>query len=321
MAGGLVALLDDVAALAKLAAASLDDIGAGVSKASVKAIGVVVDDTAVTPAYLRGFAAKRELPMVKRIAIGSLRNKLVFILPVAMLLSEFLPGAIAYLLIFGGLFLCYEGAEKVYEAFFAGHEAPEETIQAAHSPEHEQKMVSGAIRTDLILSAEIMAISLAAVTDQPFITRLFIMIGVALVITLVVYGTVALIVKMDDVGLALAERDGKFVPGLGRGLVKAMPKVMAVIATVGTGAMLWVGGHIVIANVAEAFWHGPLDVLHIIEVFVADLAPAGIAAVSTWTTETVLSAIVGLVLGAIIVLVVHFIPRRNKMNADPEPAH
>jgi predicted DNA repair protein MutK len=207
VSGGLVALLDDVAALAKLAAASVDDVGAAAGKASAKAVGVVVDDTAVTPNYVRDFAAARELPMIKKIAVGSLRNKIVFILPVAMLLSQFLPQAMTWLLLLGGTYLAFEGAEKVYGAL-AGHheESGAELAAAPGTPEHEKLMVSGAIRTDFILSAEIMAISLAEVAHEPFVSRAIILVVVAIAITILVYGVVAVIVKMDDIGLKLAER-------------------------------------------------------------------------------------------------------------------
>ena len=178
MAGGLVALLDDVAAITKAATATLDDVAAAAGKASVKATGVVVDDTAVTPRYVHGFTPDRELPIIRKIAIGSIRNKLLIILPVAMLLSQFLPGALPYLLIVGGAFLCYEGAEKVYEAI-AGHH--EEVVEPSErGPEFEKMMISGAIRTDLILSAEIMIISLDSVENEPFVTRLLVLIAVAL---------------------------------------------------------------------------------------------------------------------------------------------
>ncbi|MEE2031990.1 DUF808 domain-containing protein, partial [Rhodococcus chondri] len=239
MAGGLVALLDDVAALAKVAAASVDDVGAAAGRASVKAAGVVVDDTAVTPRYVHGFTPDRELPIIRKIAIGSIRNKILIILPVAMILSQFLPQALPYLLIAGGLFLCYEGAEKVYEALTGGHH--EEDIPAAmRGADVEKSMISGAIRTDLILSAEIMVISLSSVEEEPFFTRLAVLLVVAVLITVLVYGVVALIVKMDDVGLALAQRRSSFTQRIGRGLVAAMPKVMAVLTGVGIAALLWV---------------------------------------------------------------------------------
>ncbi|WP_420749656.1 DUF808 domain-containing protein [Rhodococcus sp. O3] len=314
MAGGLVALLDDVALIAKAAAASIDDVGAAAGKASVKAAGVVVDDTAVTPRYVHGFTPDRELPIIRKIAIGSIRNKLLIILPVAMILSEFLPQALPYLLIAGGLFLCYEGAEKVYEALTGGHghHEEEDATAAEKGPAFEKTMVSGAIRTDLILSAEIMVISLSSVEDEPFLTRLLVLIVVAILITALVYGVVALIVKMDDVGLALAGRDSKFSQKIGRGLVAAMPKVMSVLTVVGIAAMLWVGGHILIVNVGEAGFHWPADRLHDLEHWFGELVHGGFGGVLSWTAGTVASALVGLVLGALVVLIMHLIPERKK---------
>ncbi|AKE91199.1 ABC transporter [Rhodococcus sp. WB1] len=314
VAGGLVALLDDVAALTKAAAASIDDIGAAAGKAGVKAAGVVVDDTAVTPRYVHGFTPDRELPIIRKIATGSIRNKLLIILPVAMLLSQFLPQALPYLLIAGGLYLCYEGAEKVYEALTGGHH-DEDATAGQSGPEFEKSMVSGAIRTDLILSAEIMVISLASVEDEPFLTRLLVLVVVAILITALVYGAVALIVKMDDVGLSLARRRSSFSRRFGRGLVAAMPKVMTVLTVVGIAAMLWVGGHILLVNVGEAGFHWPADRLHDLEHWFGDLVHGGFGGVLSWTAGTVASALVGLVVGAIIVLIAHLIPKRKKRGA------
>ncbi|MCA1005482.1 DUF808 domain-containing protein [Rhodococcus hoagii] len=312
MAGGLVALLDDVAAIAKAAAASIDDVSAAAGKASIKAAGVVVDDTAVTPRYVHGFSPKRELPIIRKIATGSIRNKLLIILPVAMILSQFLPQALPYLLIAGGLFLCYEGAEKVYEALTGGHHEDEDAAAAQDGPEREKTMVSSAIRTDLILSAEIMVIALSSVEDEPFLTRLMVLIVVAILITILVYGVVAVIVKMDDVGLALAQRKSTVSQKIGRGLVAAMPKVMAVLTVVGIAAMLWVGGHILIVNVGEAGFHWPADRLHDLEHWFGELVHGGFGGVLSWTAGTVASAVVGLILGAIVVLIAHLIPKRKK---------
>lgn len=315
MAGGLVALLDDVAAIAKAAAASIDDVSAAAGKASIKAAGVVVDDTAVTPRYVHGFSPKRELPIIRKIATGSIRNKLLIILPVAMILSQFLPQALPYLLIAGGLFLCYEGAEKVYEAITGGHHEDEDAPAAQDGPEREKAMVSSAIRTDLILSAEIMVIALSSVEDEPFLTRLMVLIVVAVLITILVYGVVAVIVKMDDVGLALAQRKSTVSQKIGRGLVAAMPKVMAVLTVVGIAAMLWVGGHILIVNVGEAGFHWPADRLHDLEHWFGELVHGGFGGVLSWTAGTVASAVVGLILGAIVVLIAHLIPKRKKSAA------
>ncbi|MGB3368999.1 MAG: DUF808 family protein, partial [Rhodococcus sp. (in: high G+C Gram-positive bacteria)] len=234
MAGGLVALLDDVAALARLAAASIDDVGAATGKATAKAAGVVIDDAAVTPQYVRGLAAERELPIIKRIAIGSLRNKLLIILPIALLLSQFLPWLLTPILMLGGCYLAYEAVHKIWGVVF-GHGAHH--AEAADEPKDEDSVVSGAVRTDLILSAEIMVIALDTIASEGFWNRLIILAVVAVVITIVVYGVVGLIVKMDDIGLRLAEKSSGIVEKFGRGLVKAMPKVMSVLSVVGTAAM------------------------------------------------------------------------------------
>jgi predicted DNA repair protein MutK len=305
MAGGLVALLDDVAALVKLAAASVDDVGAAAGRASVKATGVVVDDTAVTPRYVQGLEPERELPIIKRIALGSLRNKLLIILPVIMLLSQFLPWLLTPILMIGGAYLAYEGAEKVWE-LVSGHRA-----EAADAGEvDEDAVVSGAVRTDFILSAEIMVIALNEVASEPFVSRLIILVVVALLITGLVYGVVGLIVKMDDVGLNLANRESGAAQKIGRGLVKGMPTLLSVLSTVGIAAMLWVGGHILLVGIDELGWHALYDVLHHIEEGVAGVA--GIGGVLAWGVNTLASALLGLVVGAIIVAVMHVIPRRSK---------
>jgi predicted DNA repair protein MutK len=205
MAGGLVGLLDDVAALAKLAAASVDDVGVAAGRASLKAAGVVVDDTAVTPTYVHGLAANRELPIIRRIATGSLRNKLLFILPVALLLSEIAPTVVEVILMLGGTYLCYEGAHKIVHAL--KHDDHDHDVPAAAlGPDAEKATIRGAIRTDFILSAEIMVIALKEVIDEPLVSRAIILAVVAIAITFLVYGVVAAIVKMDDLGLALTRR-------------------------------------------------------------------------------------------------------------------
>lgn len=242
MAGGLAALLDDVAVLARLAAASVDDVAAASGRAGVKAMGLVIDDAAVTPRYVHGFTPNRELPIVWKIAVGSLRNKLLFILPVVLLLSQFLPGLMTPILMVGGLYLAYEGAEKVYEVFGGHQEHKPSEPAAAQGADTEKTMVSGAIRTDFILSAEIMVISLNEVTDEPFLSRLIVLILVGIAITALVYGAVALLVKIDDIGLHLA-RDGEGAKAsFGRSLVSAMPHVFTALTTVGIAAMLWVAG-------------------------------------------------------------------------------
>ena len=312
MAGGLVALLDDVAVLARAAAASVDDIGAAAARASAKAAGVVVDDTAVTPQYVHGLNADRELPIIRRIAVGSLRNKLLIILPAILLLSQFLPWLLTPILMLGGLYLCYEGAEKLWEKVSGHAPAAEDTREAAAAdPEgHERTVVAGAVRTDFILSAEIMVIALNEIASEGFVSRLVILLVVAVAITALVYGAVALIVKMDDVGLVLAERGGA-VGALGRGLVRAMPVVLAVLSTVGVAAMLWVGGHILLVGVDELGLHAPYALVHHLEE-VVHAATGPLGGVLGWLTNTAASAVVGLVVGAIVVAVLHLIPRRRK---------
>lgn len=318
MSGGLFALLDDVAVLAKAAAASVDDVGAAAGRASMKAAGVVVDDTAVTPQYVQGVAAQRELPMIKKIAVGSLRNKLLLILPAALLLSQFLPWLLTPILMLGGTFLCYEGAEKIWEKFSGHHE--EETLKTELDAEAEKTMVSGAIRTDLILSAEIMVISLNEVSDEPFLTRAAILVVVAIAITFLVYGVVALIVKMDDVGIALTQRASRFAQKVGHGLVRAMPGLLATISAVGTVAMLWVGGHILLVGLEDLGWHAPYDAVHHLEVAVHDAAGA-LGAVLGWVVNTALSAVAGLLVGAVVVAVMHVLPFGHGTSKDStEPA-
>ena len=309
MAGGLVALLDDVAALVKLAAASIDDVGAAAARASVKATGVVVDDTAVTPRYVQGLSPEREVPIIKKIAFGSLRNKLLFILPAAMLLSQFLPALLTPILMVGGAYLCYEGAEKVWEAVSGHHEQPGE----GDTEVDEDKVVSGAIRTDFILSAEIMVIALNEVEDEPFLSRLVILVIVALLITALVYGVVALIVKMDDLGLRLAQRESGASQRVGRGLVKGMPALLQVLSVVGIAAMLWVGGHILLVGVDDLGWHWLYEQVHHLEEAVHGVA--GVGGLLAWLVNTLASALIGLVVGVVIVAVMHLIPRRDKAAA------
>lgn len=308
MSGGLVGLLDDVAALAKLAAASLDDVGAAAGKASVKAAGVVVDDTAVTPQYVRGLAAKRELPIIARIAKGSLRNKLLFILPVALLLSSIAPKVVEVILMCGGCFLCYEGAHKVIHRL-RNDDHDHDVPSAELGPDAEAKTISGAIRTDFILSAEIMVIALKEVLNEPLVSRGVILAVVAVGITVGVYGVVALIVKMDDIGLSLAERKSAVSQRVGRMLVAGMPKVLAWLAVIGTAAMLWVGGHIVLAGAAELGWSAPYDLVHELE-HLAHGVP-GVGGVLGWLVNTLVSALVGMIIGTILVLVIERLPRRG----------
>jgi predicted DNA repair protein MutK len=305
MAGGLVGLLDDVAALARLAAASIDDVGAAAGRASAKAAGVVVDDTAVTPAYVRGLAADRELPIVKRIAKGSLRNKLLFIVPAALILSAVAPLLVELILIAGGMFLCYEGFHKIHHAI-KGDDHDHDVPAAVKGPEAEEETVAGAIRTDFILSAEIMVISLKEVLEESFALRAVVLVVVAVMITAVVYGIVALIVRMDDVGLSLAERDAESSQRIGRMLVNAMPKVLTFLSVIGTAAMLWVGGHIILAGTHELGWDGLYDIVHDLEESVNGVG--GIGGLLGWLVNTALSAVIGIVVGGIVSMVLSVLP-------------
>jgi predicted DNA repair protein MutK len=300
--------LDDVAVLARAAAASVDDIGAAAGRASAKAAGVVVDDTAVTPQYVHGLAAERELPIIRRIAMGSLRNKLLIILPAILLLSQFLPWLLTPILMLGGAYLCYEGAEKVWHKLSGHHDTH---AVAEKAPPDEKTIVSGAVRTDFILSAEIMVISLNEVADQAFVSRAIILVIVALGITVLVYGVVGLIVKMDDVGLSLSQRPGKGVSRFGHGLVKTMPRLLTALTVVGTVAMLWVGGHILLVGTDELGFHVLYDALHHVEEAVA-AATGALGGVLAWLVDTLASALVGFLVGGLIVLVLSLTIHRRK---------
>lgn len=259
MAGGLLALLDDVALIARTAAASADDVGALVGKTTAKSAGVVIDDAAVTPGYLEGAKPARELPMIWRITKGSLRNKLIIILPILLLLSWLAPWSLTPILMIGGTYLCYEGAHKVI-GLFTGHGSHDTPVQES-GEEAEDKLVRGAITTDLILSAEIMVIAMNGIVEEAFWTRVIVLILVAIVITIAVYGAVGLLVKLDDIGLGMIKRGN--APGLGRGLVKAMPIILGTIGIVGTFAMLWVGGHIIVQGVdTVGLWSWPYETIH-----------------------------------------------------------
>lgn len=316
MAGGLAALLDDVAALARLAAASADDVAAASAKAGSKAMGVVIDDAAVTPQYVKGIEPKRELPIIWRITKGSLRNKLIFILPVLLLLSAFAPWALTPILMLGGLYLSFEGAEKIWELVSG---KPKEEPAAASGAGAEDKIVSGAVRTDLILSAEIMVISMNSIAADSLWARAIVLIVVAIGITILVYGAVGVLVKMDDVGLAMAaDKDSDFKQKFGNGLVHAMPKVMTVISYVGMVAMLWVGGHILLVGTHDLGLAQPYGFVHHLEGAVAGIA--GIGAVLGWLINTAFSFVFGLIIGGIVAVIMHFLPFGHHGGKDGEHA-
>lgn len=300
---GLLALLDDVAAIAKVAAASVDDMAAAATKAGAKAAGVVIDDAAVTPKYVHGFEAKRELPIIGRIALGSLRNKLLILLPALLLLDAFLPQAVTPLLMLGGAYLCFEGAEKVFHRLAPHGDATVEEDYAQKDPSHlEEEKVAGAIKTDFILSAEIMTIALAAIPQSTVWIEAVTLAIVGIGITALVYGGVALIVKMDDIGLHLA-REARLAPTrtLGRGLVRGMPKLMALLSTVGTAAMLWVGGSIVLHGLeATHLWAWPYETIHHLAAEAAHAVGRAEGLVE-WAVTALIDGLFGLGLGLLLI--------------------
>lgn len=299
---GLLALLDDVAGIAKIAAASIDDVAASALKAGSKAAGAVIDDAAVTPKYVQGFAPARELPMIWRIARGSLINKLLILLPVGLALSAFAPWLIPPLLMLGGAYLCFEGAEKIAHWLFHKDHPHEDAKDPAEVPldaaHLEETNVKGAIKTDFILSAEIMTIALAAIPESNFWMEASTLAVVAIGITLAVYGSVALIVKADDVGLAVA-RHGRLeiTRRLGRALVHAMPAVMKTLSIVGTAAMLWVGGSIVIHGMKDLGWKTPYTVIHDFAVSIATRASQALNGLVEWSVTAFADGVFGVALG------------------------
>ena len=333
MASGLFALLDDIAGIAKIAASPVDDVVAQAGKAGAKAAGVVIDDAAVTPRYAVGFAAARELPIIWRIALGSLRNKLLILLPGALVLALFAPWAITPLLMAGGVFLCFEGAEKLMELVMPhGAHGEGQTGEATGDPAAlEQQKIAGAVKTDFILSAEIMAITLAGVADQSFWMKAAVLAIVGIGITVVVYGVVALIVKADDAGMALAanQRPATSLLGLrrpeageagaldralswltqpfGRGLVFAMPHFLDLLGVVGTAAMLWVGGGIIIHGLEEYGLAGLGHGVHDLAVAAGRALPAALAGAGEWLAGAALAAVFGVIVGGLTIVAMHWL--------------
>ena len=305
MPSGLIALLDDVATIAKLAAASVDDIGAATAKAGAKAAGVVIDDTAVTPRYVVGLAPERELPIIGKIAIGSLRNKLLILLPVALLLTAFAPVLITPLLMLGGAYLAFEATEKILEKLLHENHHEEQLVDAMADPaDLENLQVKGAIRTDFILSAEIMAIALASLGKLSLAMTAAALTAVSFAITAGVYGAVALIVKLDDIGLHLAERQNGVAQAFGNGLVHVVPKLLTGLSGVGTAAMLWVGGGIIVHGLEE------MNIAAVIPHTLHDWAVAvgqqtgSLAGLVEWLVTALGGAVAGLVVGGVIVVIV-----------------
>jgi hypothetical protein len=303
---GLIALLDDVATIAKVAASSMDDVISQAAKAGSKAAGAMIDDAAVSPKYVQGFAPKRELPIIWRITKGSLRNKLVFLLPAGLLLTNFAPWAISPLLMLGGSYLCFEGAEKIAHATGIGgkghtdHPGSQKTIEDPAKLEEEK--AKGAIKTDFILSAEIMTIALAAIPPSNFWMEAATLAAVAIMITIAVYGSVALIVKMDDIGLVMAN-NGRLglTRAMGRGIVKGMPTFLKLLTIVGTAAMLWVGGSIIIHGLEELGFGTLGHFIHDIAVDVGHLVSEGLRPAVEWIAKAAMDGVFGLALGLLLI--------------------
>ena len=313
MATGLLALLDDVALIARSASssltASLDDIAAQSMKAGAKAAGVVIDDAAVTPRYVVGIAPARELPIIWNIAKGSLKNKLVFLLPAALFLGYFAEWAIVPLLMVGGFYLSYEGVEKVYAAVFphAAHAHEDAVSGGAKDPAAlEKERTSGAIRTDFILSAEIMALTLSGVSESSFTTQFAVLAGVGVMITALVYGVVGVLVKIDDIGLAMTRTRFVVAKSVGRGLVIGMPWFLKAIAVIGTAAMLWVGGSILVHGAAELGWHWSEHAIHDVSEAAASSIPAYSGLVG-WVATTLQQAVAAMIAGAVTIPVVSYV--------------
>ena len=330
---GLISLLDDIVAIAKVTAASLDDVASQAARAGVKAAGVVIDDAAVTPRYVIGFASSRELPIVAKIAMGSIRNKLLILLPAALALSYFVPWAITPLLMLGGAYLCYEGVEKIFEIIMPhrAHEHEAQLVSVALKPQTlEDEKVASAIKTDFILSAEIMAITLAALPNGGLLTQALVLALVGFGITLAVYGAVAVIVKADDAGVALAKNNRPNAVGglsrvFGKAIVRGMPWFLTVLSVVGTAAMIWVGGGIVVHGLET---HGFSEVDHVIAGLAAAVSGAVPWAAKTveWIAIATLSGLFGLLIGTLLIPVVGFVVApawrvtKDYLNRSPKSA-
>ncbi len=305
MPSGLLALLDDVATVAKLAAASLDDVAGAAGTAGTKAAGVVIDDTAVTPRYVVGLAPERELPIIGKIAWGSIKNKLLFLLPLALLLTAFAPFLTTPLLMIGGAYLAFEATEKIVEKLRGEHEHEDQFVDAMCDPRELEKLqVKGAIRTDFILSAEIMAIALASLEHLTLLTMALALVAVALAITAGVYGAVALIVKLDDIGLHMAQRRNRATQRFGNALVHVVPKMLTVLAAVGTAAMLWVGGGILLHGLEELHLAGPIPHLVHQAAQAAVDATGMLGGFVSWLVTALAGAAVGILIGGAIVVIV-----------------
>jgi len=292
----LLTLLDDIATL-------LDDISLMGKLAAKKTAGVLGDDLSLNAQQVSGVRANRELPVVWSVAKGSLLNKVILV-PLALLISAFIPWAITPLLMVGGAFLCFEGVEKVLHSLHARKhkEDPQQAQQrlnaiAKQDPkQYERDKVKGAIRTDFILSAEIVAITLGIVADAPLLNQVLVLSGIAVLVTLGVYGLVGIIVKLDDMGYWLVERPGALAKAFGKGLLVVAPWLMKTLSIVGTLAMFLVGGGIVV--------HGIAPLHHAIEHFAAEQG-----AVVAATLPTLANLVLGFIIGLIVVGLVKGISR------------
>ncbi len=322
---GLLALMDDVAAIAKVAASSVDDVATAAMEAGTKTAGVVIDDAAVTPKYVQGFAPARELPIIWKIARGSLFNKLVILLPAALALAHFAPWAVTPLLMMGGSYLCFEGAEKIFHAIFPHGDKHIEADLDVKDPGHlEAAKVAGAVKTDFILSAEIMTIALSSIPESTLMVEAAALALVGAGVTVAVYGSVALIVKMDDVGLHLAkEAPVAAIRSFGRGLVKAMPLLMKFLSVVGTGAMLWVGGSIIIHGLHELGMHHPYADIHHLAEAGAHKVPDGVSGFVQWFITATCDGILGLIYGLLLIPLVTrvFVPVVAKIRGTKTEEH
>ncbi len=315
----IATVLDDVALMTKVAArksaAMADDVSLMAKTAAQKTAGVLGDDLALNAQQVTGVRAERELPVVWAVARGSLVNKAILV-PAALLISAFIPWAVTPLLMLGGAFLCYEGAEKLAHRFLPaqahepGNEAEREArAMAAAQPAvdlaaFEKDKVRGAVRTDFILSAEIIAITLGTVAGAPFGQQVAVLAGIALIMTVGVYGLVAGIVKLDDVGLWLSRRANAAVRGLGRGIVAAAPWLMKLLSVAGTAAMFLVGGGILV--------HGLAPLHHAVEALAARAGDGWLQVLAV----NGLNAVSGIVAGALVLIAVTVVQRlRGRGNA------
>ena len=305
MSSGLLAILDDVSALLKATAASLDDVPAQVAKTTSRVAGIVIDDAAVTPKYVVGLDPSRELIIIFHIARSSLFYKLFVLSPVVMILGYIAPWIITPLLMIGGAFLCFEGYEKVHDIFFSKGEKNQdaETLDKISPEDLEKLRIKSAVRTDFILSAEIVAITYSTVLENPLINQIAVLLCVAILITLVVYGFVAFLVKVDDFGLYLVKKPdgGDTVKFIGRGLVQSMPYVLVVLSYVGTAAMLLVGAEIIV--------HGIPVFHHLLEALKQELVSKPWLSFTAKSLSLIFS---GLIFGAIIEKILYAVKKISR---------